>query len=69
MDPATNLRVSWFDRVMNKDILRSASLADRKLFENIKRRKTGHLEHIPRGERYHFKRLIIEGEIEGGKEG
>ena len=48
------LSVSWVDRVRNEDILQRAGLVERELFENIKKRKTGYLGHILRGERYHF---------------
>lgn len=63
------LRVSWVDHVRNEEVLQRAGLADRELFENIKKRKIGYLGHILRGERYHFQRLILQGKIEGGRRG
>lgn len=63
------LRVSWVDHVRNEEVLRRAGLAERELFETIKKRKIAYMGHMLRGERYHFQRLILQGKIEGGRRG
>nr|CAH7740793.1 unnamed protein product [Callosobruchus chinensis] len=63
------LKISWTKHVRSDDVLRTAGLEDRELFEHIIKRKISYLGHIIRGEPYEFQRLILQGNIEGGRRG
>jgi len=56
------LRIPWTARGTNDEFLRIIN-KDRELLDPIKRRKTAHLGHVIRNERYQFLQLIIEGKI------
>lgn len=63
------LRVFWVDPVRYENIVRRAGVAERELLQNVKKRKVAYLGRIMRWERYHFQRLILQGQFEEVRRG
>jgi len=58
------LRISWRDRITNREVL-SRLGSETQLLLSIKKRKLQYFGHIMRGDKYQFLQLIIQGKIEG----
>lgn len=58
------LKISWTDKVTNKEVLRRVEKETELIF-TIQRRKLEYLGHVMRGPKYEILRLIIQGKISG----